>query len=203
MPDLTRPLALALALGFAMPTAAQEIEGDAGTLGAEDDGLSLGETVQDDGPGTDYVDAEHGDWQIRCFRVPDEPDPCELYQLLEDDEGFPVAEMSVIPLPDGGEAVTGATIVTPLETLLTEQVTLRIDDGSAKRYPFSWCNPVGCVARVGFTASELEAMKRGVEARLTIIPAAAPNETVEITASLMGFTAGYEAVQESPTRSPE
>ena len=43
-------------------------------------------------------------------------------------------------LAEGAEAVAGATVLTPLETLLTQMVTLTIDGGKAKRYPFTWCD---------------------------------------------------------------
>jgi invasion protein IalB len=50
------------------------------------------------------------------------------------------------------------------------------------------------VARLGFTAEEVEQFKRGVAATLRLVPAAAPNEEVLLELSLSGFTAGYEGV---------
>lgn len=157
------------------------------------DGLSLGEEVGEDF-GESYLAATHGDWEKQCVRVPDGSDPCQLVQLLQDEEGNSVAEISIFGLPSGGEAAAGATIITPLETLLTEQLTIRVDEGSARRYPFTWCAAIGCVARVGFTATEVESFRRGVEAVMTIVPAAAPDQQVNLTISLIGFTAGLEAV---------
>ena len=37
-------------------------------------------------------------------------------------------------------------------------------------------------------------MKAGAAAKITIVPFVAPDEKVELTLSLKGFTAGYEAV---------
>ena len=74
---------------------------------------------------------------------------------------------------------------------------LTIDGGEAKRYPFSFCTEVGCISRLGFTAGEVEEFKRGAQAVVTIVPAAAPNQTVELTMSLTGFTAGFTAAQAS------
>lgn len=161
-----------------------------------DGSLSMGETVNPDtGPGTTYTQGTFGDWSQRCIRAPEgQKDRCELYQLLKDGDGNPVAEITVFGLPAGQQAAAGATMVTPLMTLLPQQITFQIDDGTAKRYPFTWCNQIGCYARVGFTADEVAALKRGKEASLSIVPVAAPDTTVDLRISLNGFTAGYDAV---------
>lgn len=163
------------------------------------DNLSMGETVaQENGPGTTYTKDVHGDWEVRCIRAPEgQKDRCELYQLLQDGDGNSVAEITLFGLPPGQQAAAGATIVTPLLTLLTQQITLQVDDGTAKRYPFTWCGQVGCYARVGFTADEIAAFKRGNTAKITIVPVAAPDTTVELPVPLSGFTAGFDAVNEA------
>ena len=205
MLDLTKPLALSLALGLAGTAMAQDAEtpevpgtldepetapiGDAPTA----EGLSTGEVV-DDGIGSTYIESNHGDWEVRCVRTEDGSDPCQLYQLLNDEQGNSVAEISLFALPEGQQAAAGATIVTPLETLLTQAITLQIDSGQAKRYPFTWCSPIGCVARVGFTDAEIAQMKAGNQARMVIVPVAAPDQQVVLTVSLTGFTAGFDAV---------
>ncbi len=160
--------------------------------------LALGEAVPDpNAPGTPYVKEKHGDWQVRCIRTEDGKDPCQLYQLLKDQQGNTVSEISLFALPEGEPAAAGATIAVPLETLLTQQLTLVIDSGQPKRYPFSWCSAAGCFARVGFTAPEVAAFKAGSNGILTIVPVVAPDQKVELTFSLSGFTAGYDAVAAS------
>ncbi len=161
-------------------------------------GLSTGEVVSNDPqPGETYVDATHGDWELRCIVNPNGTDPCQLYQMLTDPEGAPVAEISLFPVEDSGPAEAGATIITPLETLLTEQVTIAIDSDPAKRYPFSFCTQVGCFARIGLTGDDLAAMRRGIEGRLRIVPAAAPDRQVVVGLSLTGFTDGFNALREA------
>ncbi len=145
-------------------------------------------------PGETYLSESFGDWTMRCILTEDGNDPCQLYQLLQDEEGNNVAEISLFGLPPGGEAAAGATIVTPLETLLTEQLTLQVDGAQARRYPFSFCSTIGCFARVGFTDEEVTQFKRGRVAGLSIVPAAAPDQRVNLDVSLSGFTAGYDAV---------
>lgn len=156
-------------------------------------------TVADLAVGQPYVRGESGDWLFRCLKSPEgQVDPCQLYQLLKDGDGNDVAEISMFPLPDSERAAAGATIVAPLETLLTQQITLSVDGSEGRRYPFTFCNTAGCVARVGFTADEVAQFKRGNAATLRMVPAAAPDQEVVLTVSLSGFTAGYDGLVKIP-----
>ncbi len=146
------------------------------------------------GIGDAYTEATFGDWEQRCVRTEDGSDPCQLYQLLKDGDGNAVAEFSLFGLPEAEQAAAGGTIITPLETLLPEAILMQVDSGEAKRYGFTFCAPIGCVARVGFTDADIEAFKRGNKATLAITPMAAPDRKVQLNISLKGFTAGYEAV---------
>jgi len=148
----------------------------------------------DDGLGKIYVKAAFDAWEQRCVKTADGKDPCQIYQLLKDANGASVAEIGIFPLPAGDKAVTGATIITPLETLLTQHVVVRIDAGEPRVYPFSWCDQSGCIARAGFTAEDVAAMKKGNEMVVTIVPMAAPDQKVNLTVSLKGFTAGYDSI---------
>ena len=159
-------------------------------------GLSTGEVISPEGDGDSYVGNTHGDWELVCVRVADEPDPCQMYQLLRDAEGNATAEITIFPLPPGQEAAAGATILTPLETLLTAQLVKQVDGGAAKRYPFTFCTAIGCIARVGFTAEEVDAFRRGARATWTLVPVAAPDQTVNLDMSLIGFTAAFAELTE-------
>lgn len=159
--------------------------------------LSAGEEAAPEGPkvGDIYINSEYSDWDLRCIKAEGGKDPCQLYQLLEDAKNNPVAEINVFPLPDGQETAAGATIITPLETLLTQQLSLTVDGGAAKKYPFAWCSQIGCFARVGLSAADVAAFKRGSKATISIVPVAAPDQRVNIEVSLSGFTAGYDATK--------
>jgi invasion protein IalB len=119
-----------------------------------------------------------------------------MRQLLNDTQGTPISEVTLFELPDGQSARAGATVVVPLETSLQQQLTIQVDDSPAKRYPFAFCNEVGCHARIGLTSEEIEAYRRGAEARVSIVPIRAPDQRVEVTLSLSGFTASYDKVAE-------
>ncbi len=168
-------------------------ETGAGESTSAQDGLSLGEDADKDPEiGKPYTKEVIGAWEMRCIKIEEGEEPCQMYQLMDDGQGAPVAEVSLFRLPAGGKAVAGATIIVPLETALPQQLTMAIDGGKARRYPYAFCNPVGCYARLGLTEGDINAFKRGKEAKLTIIPALAPDQTVELTLSLEGFTASYD-----------
>lgn len=146
-----------------------------------------------DGVGTMYIAATNGDWEQRCIRAADGSDPCQMYQLLKDENANAVAEITILVLPDGQSAVAGSQIMVPLETLLTEQLILQVDSAPAKIYPFTWCAAQGCIARIGFTAADIAAFKKGSNATVTIVPVVAADQKVKLTVSLKGFTAAYDA----------
>lgn len=184
---IAKSLCLVALLLTAPAAIAQETTQDA------DDGLALGEPA---GPreGEAYIRDTFGDWTQRCVKAAEgSNDSCSLYQLLLGADGAAVAELTLFPLPPGRRAAAGATIVVPLETLLTEQLTIAVDGENARIYPFNFCNRSGCVARVGFTAEEIDQFKRGISAIVRIVPAAAPEQEVVLDVSLLGFTAGYNS----------
>jgi len=150
------------------------------------------ESESDTTLGKPYTKEVVGAWEMRCIKTEEEIDPCQMYQLLDDGQGVPVAEFSLFRLPSGGKAEAGATVVVPLETALPAQLSISVDGGKARRYPFAFCNQVGCYVRMGLTKDDVAAFKRGKEAVITIVPALAPDQTVQLALSLDGFTASFD-----------
>ncbi len=190
------PLIAALTLGSG--AMAQEADTPADTPAEGDKAapaLDMGRAVAED---PSYIKETYGDWQLQCFRTEGAEDPCQMHQLLREDAGNPVAEISLFKLPGESQAVAGATIVVPLGTLLPQGLKIAVDDGRAKAYQFSFCSLVGCFARIGLTQEDIDAFKGGQLAYLTIVPAQAPNERVVIKVSLKGFTKAYENVSVAP-----
>jgi invasion protein IalB len=211
------PITLAAMLAMAAPLAAQETAAEEEAAGAEtaeqaeqtgqaeqgeqaestaDQLLDLGEPVSN-GPqlGQRYSKGKHGDWDLACIKTEGESDPCSLLQILSGPQGNPIAEVSLFRIEQqGGQAVAGATVIVPLETLLPAALTISIDGAPAKRYNYSFCNQLGCVAQIGLTQGDIDAFKKGKEATLSLRPAPAPEQVVEMKLSLSGFTAGYDVV---------
>ena len=195
-PPLAMVAAIALGFGQAGGALAQDTAPapESGGLLPGGSGLPLGEEVEENGMGDTYVSDEFGDWTKLCQRVPDGSDPCGLTQLMVDPDGNPVAEITIFPLPPGGEAVAGANMITPLGTLLTQQIAISVDGANPRRYPFLFCDVGGCYAQIGLTAAMVESFRRGNVATVTIASVAAPEQPVGLTLSLSGFTAGYSAL---------
>ena len=182
--------------------------------GANADGLSLG--VPDIQVGQTYSDGSHGDWEIRCVKAAEGNDPCQMYQLLKDEQGNSVAEIGPqvaerdLDDPVGVERARTDRVllgrhaeqrfIAAVEHLVTPQrFRLAVDGGQARLYPYRFCAQVGaqrygCIARLGFTADEVESFKRGSAAAVTIHAAGKPGDPVNLTLSLTGFTAGWASI---------
>lgn len=175
--------------------AATEAPADAPAQAAEegsDSVLDTGEAVTPEN--SSYVKETIGDWTIQCLSTPNGEDPCQLYQVLKGADGGAVAEVSLFQVSNQGQAVAGANFIVPLETLLTQKITVQVDGGQAKRYDFAFCAQMGCVARVGFLPQDVASFKAGNVANVTIVPAAAPDQKVTVPMSLTGFTAAYDSL---------
>jgi invasion protein IalB len=136
-----------------------------------------------------------GAWEIRC--APDGKE-CFMYQLALDERKNPVAEVSLLKLPEAAEAVAGVTVVAPLGTLLTAGVVVQVDGGERRQYPFAWCSQVGCFARFGLTQPSVDGMKRGKGGTITLVSITAPQSPVTVDLSLTGFTAAYDSLEIPP-----
>ncbi|MDX2482109.1 MAG: invasion associated locus B family protein [Pseudodonghicola sp.] len=188
---LTTFSAIALA-ALTLPAVAQETETE---QPSGEQQLDLG-TPADTSPklGERYSKEKVGDWDLACIKTENETDPCSLLQILNDEKGNPMAEFSLFRIKGEGQAVAGATVIVPLETLLPAQLTLSVDGAPGKRYGYSFCNPYGCVAQIGLTKEDIAAFKGGSAATLALVPAPAPDQLVTLKLSLKGFTAGYDKV---------
>jgi invasion protein IalB len=191
--SLYRMIICVLSLGLSGPVLAQDSSG-AADAAIDTETLPVGQT---------YIRETITDWSLRCMRgtASLEEDSCQLYQLLTDPSGNPVSEFTLLPAPAGSEVAALVTIITPLETVLTEGLILSIDEMSMPPQPFVWCNRTGCYSRFGISGDEIEAMKRGAVASVSIVALAAPQQRIEVTASLRGFTAAFDRlsmVQQPP-----
>ncbi len=141
-----------------------------------------------------YVKETHGAWDVRCVKAPEADEQCNLQLLLKNEDGTAVAEMNMQALPAGGEAASGVTFVTPLGTLLTIPMTFQIEQGLINRYPFNWCEAAGCVLRFGLTQGQIDQMKSGTSASVQLVSIVSPNEPIQLTIPLEGFSAAWTAV---------
>ncbi|MFN4099282.1 MAG: invasion associated locus B family protein [Pararhodobacter sp.] len=148
--------------------------------------------------GAPVIAATHRDWEVVCSpEVEGQPQQCEMYQLLVDSSEQPIAELSIAALPLGAEFAAGATVTTPLETFLPTGLGFRIGNEENMRIEaFRVCTVVGCLVRMGLSADEINRMKAGASATITIAPFVAVDQPIDITVSLAGFTAAYDDLQD-------
>lgn len=207
--------AMALALGLALPlpamqAAAQEAPADAGGQtapapanenGANENGT--GENEASENGAADPAAPEmriklretFGDWEVRC--APDESE-CFMYQLATDANDNPVAEINLVRLAEGSPAVAGATVLTPLGTLLRPGLAVQVDEEQQRSYPFAWCDAAGCFARFALDQEAVDTYKQGNAARMTLFSIGAPGTPVELSISLNGFTAAMDSLDPIP-----
>ena len=141
---------------------------------SESESLSLGVPLNLPKIGEPYLGEKFGDWSLKCIRTEDGNDPCEMTQLLLNDQGHPMSEVSLFRINEAEGAVAGANIIVPLETLLTTPMIVAYDEETRKQYPYTFCNSVGCVARIGLTESEIDLMKIGAVAKITVVHISRP-----------------------------
>ncbi|UZD92105.1 invasion associated locus B family protein [Cognatishimia activa] len=132
-----------------------------------------------------------GDWKVNCQEL-DGQERCEMTQLLLNDDGSPAIEVSLFRVSNQSQVFAGGTIVAPLGTLLTSQLTISIDGALGKRYPFAFCLPDGCVARVGLTEEDVNGYKKGGKAAVALASVRAPDQVFNFDMSLTGFTAAFD-----------
>ncbi|KUJ81852.1 invasion associated locus B family protein [Ruegeria profundi] len=185
-------LTLSAAVLISGAVSAQEAQSQGTETAPAENGLDLGTT----GPrvGEQFVRETSGDWEISCIKAQTGEDPCAMVQILNGQQGEPLAEVTIGKLPEGGAAVAWANVIVPLETLLQAQLALSIDGAPRKLYNYHHCVPVGCIAQLGFSQPEIEAMKSGSKAVVSLVPARFPDQVLQMDMSLNGFTAAFDGL---------
>ena len=180
-------------VAFAQETTSEEATTEAP---AKNEEFPVAEELAEPQVGDGYLREKQEAWEVRCIKAEEgETEECRLFNLIADKDGNAVAQLDMQALPKGGKAVAGVDIATPLGSLLTAQVIVKIDAGKAKRYPYTWCDQLGCYARFGMTSAEIAAMKKGAKAVVIISSVAAPDEPLNLELSLKGFTAAWAAIE--------
>lgn len=183
----------------AAPAAEAEAQTDAEAPSGVDPttGLDVGtpENTGEPQVGQAYIREENGDWQIQCVKQEDPAnEPCQLYQLLRGAENNPVAEVIIEKLPAGGQVAAGATIVVPLGTALNRDLRIAVDGSQGKVYRYAFCDGNACYSRIGLLASDISSFKAGASATVTLAPVENPEQPVNLTMSLSGFTASFDTI---------
>lgn len=177
---------LALAALVAAPSAALAQEQTQEETPAPATDLVQGQPVE-----PEITSETFGDWTVNCQQL-EAQERCEMTQLLLNADDTPAIEVSLFRVQDQPQVYAGGTVVAPLGTLLSSQLTISIDGGLGKRYPFAFCLPDGCISRVGLTEEDVAAYKKGGKATISLGSFQAPNQVFTFDMSLTGFTAAFD-----------
>lgn len=138
--------------------------------------------------------AQHGDWDVAC-----DPDGanCAMAQIGNDSTGTPVLEMVIrklaAPLEVGERTATAVLdVITPLGVVLTEGLSITIDNGAKESAPFQICTEQGCLVREPVDDELIKRLKMGGSASVSVI--AANQGEVKAKLSLSGFTKAYDSL---------
>lgn len=151
---------------------------------------------------------KHGDWQLRCDKVPDkatgkEVEQCILMQSLVDDQAMidgQKAEINLVVVvlkatdPKAGNVRKPILrVIAPLGILLPRGLGLKVDSTVIGATGFVRCLANGCVAEVELDDGLVDKLKKGKEAIFVIfLP---PDEGRGLPLNLDGFEKGFQLLQ--------
>lgn len=149
----------------------------------------------DQGAAGEITRSTVGAWDVAC---PAEAINCAMAQIGNDSTGTPVLEMVVRKLAEPLEvgertAIAVLDVITPLGVVLTEGLSVTIDDGRKESAPFQICTEQGCLVREPIDEELVARFKRGNNATVSVI--AANQGEVSATLSLSGFTKAYDGLK--------
>ena len=161
----------------------------------EADSLSIDDTMMSEPQKTEpYIKERFENWSLKCIKPVNSIERCEANQIIFNQNQQPVAEISIIKLPKGQVAAAAATIIVPLETILSEGLVLAIQELEPKKYQFKFCNSLGCYSQIGLTDDEVEALKRKEKASIFLKHISSGDQQIVIPMSLDGFTKTFSNV---------
>jgi len=166
------------------------------TVGAEEaDNLSINDTMAGEPQKIQpYIKETIKDWNLKCIAPQNSIERCEANQIIFNDKKQPVAEISIFKLSDNQVAEAAATVIVPLETILSEGLILAIQDLEPKKYQFKFCNSLGCYSQIGLTKKEVEALKNKERASIYLKHISSGDQQVIIPISLVGFMKTFSKV---------
>ncbi|GKY87510.1 invasion associated locus B family protein [Sinisalibacter aestuarii] len=223
MQDLLKSLSLAALLAVAGPAFAQDsteapaadapaAEAPAAEAPATEAPLAEAPASATGAEVETYIDEQFDDWQRECLRLPEGvegTDPCRMVQIVTDAEGKPIGKIALGLQPAGSPAVASAEVALPLDLgiLLSQGLSVGVDEGLSKQYDFYLCLANGCTARLLFNTDDIQAFKAGTVLSLGMIAFLPPERQatrIAIPVSLKGFTKAYESLTapEAPAEAP-
>jgi len=140
----------------------------------------------------------YGQWIVRCAtpEVGEGAAPavqlCEMAQdLYQRDSGQRILAISLQPGTGEGASLT---LITPFGLLLSEGITIEVDEAVLLQTGFRTCLPAGCVAVAELDQANVDALAIGQNA--TVIMTSTNTQQLSITVSLDGFTSAWNRLKD-------
>jgi invasion protein IalB len=132
-------------------------------------------------------DAPPSAWRVECAGDGKSLDCRAIQQMINRDDKQLVAQLSARTTPDKSAVLL---IQLPLGISLTEPVQLKVDNGTAERYPVQTCTNVGCIVSIPLKDPLMAAMRTGTLLKITIQDAS--KRTINIDVPLLGFALAFD-----------
>ena len=110
-----------------------------------------------------------------------------IQQIINRDDKQLIAQLSARTNPDKTAVLL---IQLPLGISLTEPVQLKVDNGTAERFPVQTCTNVGCIVSVPLKEPLMAAMRTGTLLKVAIQDT--NKRTINIDVPLLGFGLAFD-----------
>ncbi len=136
------------------------------------------------------------DWVRSCLVDEEGSQQCRIRQTIVNESRIPLANIEIFKITGDERFQAGAELLLPHGVSLEDGLEIQIDDALPRRYQFSTCVLDGCLARIGFTDTELERMKAGTAMRLVFYTSLGSENELQFDfdASLIGFTRAFNSL---------
>ncbi len=126
-------------------------------------------------------------WRVECSGDGKSLDCRAIQQMINRDDKQLVAQLAARVAPDKSAVLL---IQLPLGISLTEPVQLKVDNGTAERYPVQTCTNVGCIVSVPLKDPLMAAMRTGTLLKISIQDT--NKRTINIDVPLLGFALAFD-----------
>jgi invasion protein IalB len=141
-------------------------------------GAGLPPALAQDGPSA---------WRVECSGDGKSLDCRAIQQMINREDKQLVAQLAARALPDKSAVLL---IQLPLGISLAEPVQLKVDNGTAERYPVQTCTNVGCIVSVPLKDPLMAAMRTGTLLKISIQDTS--KRTINIDVPLLGFALAFD-----------
>ena len=126
-------------------------------------------------------------WRVECVGDGKTLDCRAIQQMINRDDKQLIAQLAARMAADKTAVLL---IQLPLGISLTEPVQLKVDNGTAERYPVQTCTNVGCIVSVPLKEPLMAAMRTGTLLKISIQDT--NKRTINIDVPLLGFGLAFD-----------